>query len=134
MAEPRKSRKHEQTPVAALTKETHGGSESRETEQFVLTLDKMTHDVLEAVRVDTSGQRYQLSERECLALIGDAAVDDVMRGMEEAFEAGLAEGVIAASMHLPRLLSGHLSHSQTAMEQRREPISDHPRNGSNSSH
>jgi hypothetical protein len=129
MVEPRKSRTKQQTAAAPLTREKRGAPESKQTEQFVLTLDRETHDVVEAVRVELSGRRRRLSEQECLALIGDVAVDEVMRGMEEAFEAGMAAGLL-----LHPLLRNRLSHSQTATEQRRQPISDHPRNGSNSNH
>jgi hypothetical protein len=91
MVVPRKGRRHQETPAAARAEAVVGTSER--VEHLILTLDKATHDVLEAVRMDTSGERHQLSAQECLALVDDETLGEVMRGVEEAFEAGLVEGL-----------------------------------------
>jgi hypothetical protein len=56
-------------------------------------MNAATHEVLGVARLDLTGQRQPVSDEECTELIGHEAVDEVMQSAQNAFEAGVAEGL-----------------------------------------
>jgi hypothetical protein len=90
MVEPRKP------PRRAGTKESSADAPQpappETIEQIVLTLSATTHEVVNVERVDRDGRRHALSEQEYAALAGDD-VEELISAAQEAFEAGIAEGL-----------------------------------------
>jgi len=62
-------------------------------EQLVLTWNPATHEVAMIERVGKDGRRGLLSEHECEQLLGEDDVDEFLGPVQEAYEAGLAEGL-----------------------------------------
>ena len=81
------------TPNKGQTHVEPASGKPNDLEELVVMLNKVTHEPLGVARLDGSGQRQMLSDEECLALVGAEEVDEAVRGADEAFEAGLAEGL-----------------------------------------
>jgi len=62
-------------------------------DELVLTLSPTTHDVVKVERLGRAGQRKELSEQESAELAGGDELDDLLGAVQEAYEAGLAEGL-----------------------------------------
>ena len=97
MVESRSGPRHaEHAETAGLKRERPGGrsvEDAKETEQLILTLNAATHEAVEIEKLDKAGQRHQLSERDCAELTGDDEIDDFLGAVQEAYEAGIAEGL-----------------------------------------
>jgi len=62
-------------------------------DEIVLTLSPATHDVVKVERLGRAGQRKELSEQESAELVGGDELDDVREAVQEAYEAGVAQGL-----------------------------------------
>ena len=80
--EPSASKRPAPTPAATETMD-----------EFVLTLNPTTHDVVKVERLGRAGQRQELSEQETAELAGGDELDDVLGAVQEAYEAGVAQGL-----------------------------------------
>ena len=63
---------------------------TEETKQMVVTFGATTGDVVKIEKIDKTGKRDELSEKECATLAGEDEVDEIEAALEEAFEAGIA--------------------------------------------
>ena len=54
------------------------------------TFGATTGDVVKIEKIDKTGKRDELSEKECATLAGEDEVDEIEAALEEAFEAGIA--------------------------------------------
>ena len=77
--EPSASKRPAPTPAATETMD-----------EFVVTLNPATHDVVKVERLGRAGQRQELSEQESAELAGGDELDAVLGAVEEAYEAGVA--------------------------------------------
>jgi hypothetical protein len=64
-----------------------------EYDELVLTLDKTTHAVVKIAKLDATGQRHEISDDDGAKLTGKAVMAELVHALEEAFQAGLAEGL-----------------------------------------
>jgi len=62
-------------------------------DELVVTLNPTTHDVVKVERLGRGGQRQELSEQESAELAGGDELDDVLGAVQEAYEAGVAQGL-----------------------------------------
>jgi hypothetical protein len=91
MVEPRKG-PHEREPSASKPPApTSGATEA--TDELLVTLNPTTHDVVKVERLGRAGQRQELSEQESAELAGGDELDDVLGAVQEAYEAGVAQGL-----------------------------------------
>src|SRR5712671_1105597 len=89
MVESRKG-PHDREPSASKQPASH----SAETmDEIVLTLRPATHDVVKVERLGKAGQRQELTEQQCAELAGNDEVDDVVVAVQEAYEAGVMQGL-----------------------------------------
>ena len=89
MVEPRKG-PHEREPSAS---KRPAPAPSEMMDEFVVTLNPATHDVVKVERLGRAGQRQELSEQESAELAGGDELDDVLGAVQEAYEAGVAQGL-----------------------------------------
>ena len=80
--EPSASKRPAPTPAATETMD-----------EFVVSLNPATHDVVKVERLGRAGQRQELSEQESAELAGGDELDDVLGAVQEAYEAGVAQGL-----------------------------------------
>ena len=96
MAESRKiSRQHPGT--ADPPRQEPAKASASETDELVMTLNKTTHEVLKVARLDASGRRHELSEEQSAELAGQAVAGVLVHSLDDAFQAGLAEGLATRS-------------------------------------
>src|SRR5689334_21448649 len=70
------------------------GSPNARTVQLLLTLDGSTHEVIKLERLGTGGQRRELSAQDWAELSSsDDDMDELVDAVEEAYAAGLADGL-----------------------------------------
>jgi hypothetical protein len=62
-------------------------------DELLVTLNPATHDVVKVERLGRAGQRQELSEQETAELAGGDELDDVLGAVQEAYEAGVAQGL-----------------------------------------
>jgi hypothetical protein len=92
MAESRKvSRQH--PGMAGTPRQEPAKPSVNETDELVLTLDKKTREVLKVARLDATGRRHELTEEESAELAGKGVAGVLVHALDDAFEAGLAEGL-----------------------------------------
>ena len=63
------------------------------TRQLLFTLDAATHQVIKVETVTRTGAHRELSERQSAELMGDDDLDSLESAIDEAYEAGVAEGL-----------------------------------------
>lgn len=80
--EPSASKRPAPTPAATETMD-----------EFVVTLNPATHDVVKVERLGGAGQRQELTEQDSAELAGGDELDDVLGAVQEAYEAGVAQGL-----------------------------------------
>jgi hypothetical protein len=61
--------------------------------ELVLTMDRDTHAVVKINRLDATGQRHDLSDKETAEVLGKGLVAELVGALDEAFQFGLAEGL-----------------------------------------
>ena len=67
---------------------------TEETRQMVVTIGATTGEVVKVEKIDKTGKRDELSEKECAKLAGEDEVDEIEAALEEAFEVGI-EGALS---------------------------------------
>lgn len=94
MVEPRKTPRHPPTTVPSHEAPDTGSTANAE-QKLIVTLNAATHEIVNIERLDVAGRRQQLSEADCAALAGDDDVEDLVGAAQEAYEAGVTEGLDA---------------------------------------
>jgi hypothetical protein len=83
---------HEREPSASKRPAPTPAATER-MDELVVTLNPATHDVVKVERLGGAGQRQELSEQESAELAGGDELDDVLGAVQEAYEAGVAQGL-----------------------------------------
>ena len=92
---------------------------SNETTEFVVTLNNADRKIAKVECIDTSGKRQILSVLEFARLIAGDEVEDFAAALEEAYEAGIADGIEEAFF-----VDTEEPHETTTRHSEREPVSD----------
>jgi hypothetical protein len=95
MPESRKGAQHARTP--GPPQPPPGAAAVNDTEEIVLTLNKATHEVVQIARLDKTGQRRELSQDQAAELAGHESVRNLLQAIDDAYRAGLSEGLAANS-------------------------------------
>jgi hypothetical protein len=92
MVEPRRAARHH-TEARGSTEQAAGTASPPTAEQLIVTLNAATQQVVSVERFDTAGHRQELSPEDCAALAGEDEMEDFIAAAEDAYQAGLAEGL-----------------------------------------
>jgi hypothetical protein len=85
---------------------------SSETAEFVVTLDLPQRKIAKIESVDGSGKRHTLSDLEFARLIAGDEEEDIVAALEEAYDAGIADGIEEALFIEPAERGGSAHHPE----------------------
>jgi hypothetical protein len=98
------SRKQSKRPTAKSHAKNPAGSPSK---QLILILDETTGEIVGLARIGPGGKRYALADAEIAKVAGENELDDFSELIEEAYAAGIRDGMDDALGDHPEDAAGH---------------------------
>jgi len=87
--EPEKSSAHEREHHGSKREKTRPAA-GEEIQQLIFTIKVATGAVIKIEKIDPSGKRREVPEKETVALVGKDNVHEIEAALDEAFEAGIS--------------------------------------------